>query len=97
MKTPEKFEKDDICKWLDRIGAWYFKPATGGFGKSGVPDIVGCYRSCFFSIEVKREGKEPTVLQWRRINEITEAGGIATWGTADRAINELKTKLALHD
>jgi len=41
------------------------------------------------SIEVKREGKEPTKLQWERIREVQAAGGIALWGTAEKVIPEL--------
>ena len=90
MKTPEGYEKDEICEYLDSIGAWYFKPVMNGFGKSGVPDIVGCLNGKFFSIEVKREGKEPTPIQGRRMSEIWRAGGIAIWGTAKKVIGELE-------
>lgn len=88
MKTPEGYEKDDICKYLDSIGAWYFKPMMSGFGKSGVPDIIVCLNGKFFSIEVKREGKNPTPVQTRRMEEIIKAGGIALWGTAEKVIGE---------
>ncbi len=89
MKTPEAYEKAEICKYLDSIGAWYCKPATYGFGKSGVPDIIACLHGEFFAIEVKREGKAPTTLQKRRMDEIRDAGGVAFWGTAEKVIVEL--------
>ena len=90
MKSPEGFEKDDICKYLDSIGAWYFRPYMAGFGKSGVPDIIACIDGIFFGIEVKREGKGPTKRQQARIDEIKAAGGEATWGTAEKVIREIK-------
>lgn len=102
MKTPESYEKDDICKYLDSIGAWSFRPYMAGYGKSGVPDIIACKPllitahmtgmaiGAFVSVEVKREGKEPTALQNTRITEIRQAGGFATWGTAERVIPILK-------
>lgn len=96
MKTPESYEKEDIDKYLESIGAANFKPATGGFGKSGCPDRLVCIRKVssaeggFWGIEVKREGKEPTALQWERIKEIEKAGGKATWGTAERVIKEIE-------
>ncbi len=90
MKTPESFEKAEICKYLDSIGAWYFKPMMTGFGKSGVPDIIVCLNGKFISIEVKREGKEPTPLQNKRMEEIKRAGGGALWGTAERVVGALK-------
>lgn len=90
MKSPEAYEKDDICEYLDSIGAWYFRPLMGGFGKSGVPDIVGCDDIWFFSIEVKREGKEPTPRQETRMQEIRAACGFACWGTAEKVIQEME-------
>lgn len=93
MKTPEGYEKDDICKYLDEGVpiVWYVRTLMAGFGKSGIPDIIGVHRfKGFFSIEVKREGKEPTAIQWRRIKEIEEAGGKAFWGTAEKVIGEFE-------
>jgi hypothetical protein len=102
MHTPEFFEKKDIAKYLDSIGAWNFKPLMAGFGKSGVPDIVACVPmtitaemvgmriGIFVGVEVKREGKEPTKLQLARIGEIKDSGGVGTWGTAERVISVLK-------
>lgn len=90
MKTPEGYEKADIKKYLDKIGAWHFSPYSAGFGKSGVSDIIACIDGVFWAMEVKREGKEPTILQYKRIKEIIEAGGCATWGTADKVIGEIE-------
>ena len=90
MKTPEGYEKADIDKHLKKVGAYVIKPASYGFGASGTSDRVGCYRSKFFAIEVKREGKEPTKLQWDRINEVIAAGGTAFWGTAAKVIPEFE-------
>ena len=89
MRTPEAREKDEICKYLKSIGAWYFRPYMAGFGKSGVPDIVFCYRGRFGAIEVKREGKAPTKLQWKRVLELQEVGSATFWGTAEKVIGEL--------
>jgi Holliday junction resolvase len=90
MKSPEGYEKDDICKHLDSIGAWYFKPYMAGFGKSGVADIIACIAGTFWSVEVKREGKVPTKLQAARIDEVRQAGGKATWGTAKMVIADIE-------
>lgn len=86
MHSPEWYEKRDICVYLDSINAWYFKPTTHGFGGSGVPDIIFCYNGQFGSIEVKREGKEPTKLQEKRMEEIAKVGGATFWGTAERVV-----------
>ena len=36
--TPEKKVKQTVVKILKEIGAYYFFPATGGYGRNGVPD-----------------------------------------------------------
>lgn len=94
MHSPEWHEKKDIDKFLVEAGIFSFAPATGGFGKSGTPDRICCYQGQFFGIEVKREGKEPTALQWKRMGEIEAAGGRAFWGTADKVIPEIKAWIA---
>ena len=90
MNTPEKYEKEAICEYLDSIKAWYCKPATFGYGKSGVPDIIACIDGQFWGFEVKREGKKPTPIQLRRGSEIQEAGGLWVAGTAEIIIDYLK-------
>lgn len=86
MRSPESYHKEDIKKFLATIDCWHFSPFMKGFGKNGVPDIVGCYQGRFFSIEVKREGSKPTPIQERRMAEIRKAGGWAVAGTAPVAI-----------
>ena len=51
--TPEAKVKKVVVKQLRNLGAYYFYPVTGGYGRSGVPDIVGCYKGKFFGIECK--------------------------------------------
>ncbi len=51
--TPEKKVKTKVVAILKTFGAYYFYPVTGGYGASGVPDIVGCYKGKFFAIECK--------------------------------------------
>jgi Holliday junction resolvase len=89
MRTPEGYEKDKIKKYLKSIGAFFVSPYMAGYGKSGAPDIVACIDGRFWGIEVKREGKEPTMLQARRMDEIKEAGGFAAAGTAKKVIETI--------
>ena len=42
--TPEVKVKKVVIKHLKDMGAYYFYPVTGGYGGSGVPDIVGCHK-----------------------------------------------------
>ena len=75
--TPEAKVKKKVVEQLKKIGAYYFYPLTHGYGKSGVPDIVGCYQTKFFGIECKAKGNKPTPLQQQNLTQITQAGGIA--------------------
>ena len=77
MTTPEKKVKDKVKAFLKEQGAYFFMPATGGYGKSGVPDIVGCYNGTFFAIECKAGTNTPTALQERELERIRQNGGIA--------------------
>tara|TARA_R110002153_G_scaffold20727_2_gene70060 strand:+ start:69 stop:359 length:291 start_codon:yes stop_codon:yes gene_type:complete len=73
--TPEAKVKKVVVQQLKEMGAYYFYPATGGYGKSGVPDIVGCYKGMFFGIECKAGKNTPTPLQEKNLREIRTAGG----------------------
>ena len=75
--TPEKKVKMTITKQLDSLGCYYFFPATGGYGSSGVPDIVGCYKGKFFGIECKAGKGKTTPLQDKNLKDIDEAKGIS--------------------
>ncbi len=75
--TPEGKVKDKAKHILDKIGAYYFMPSTGGYGRSGIPDIVGCLNGVFFAVECKANGGRPTALQLREIDRINVAGGFA--------------------
>jgi len=77
MSTPEKKVKDKVKKILGEHDAYYFMPATGGFGKSGVPDLVACIKGRFIGIECKANGGKPTALQEKNLAEIMNRGGIA--------------------
>lgn len=75
--TPEGKVKAKVRKLLDKFNVYHFMPATGGFGRSGVPDIVGCYHGKFFAVECKAGGNKPTALQEKQIRSIEEADGVA--------------------
>jgi Holliday junction resolvase len=74
--TPEKKVKLKVRAILDwDKDIYYFTPMTGGYGRSGVPDIVGCYKGHFFAIECKAGKGTTTALQDKNIKEIEKAGG----------------------
>ena len=73
--TPEKAVKAKVVKQLKELGAYYFFPATGGYGRSGVPDIIVCYHGIFFAIECKAGKNTTTPLQDKELLAINRAGG----------------------
>lgn len=75
--TPEAKVKKVVVQQLKDLGAYYFYPVTGGYGGSGVPDIVGCINGNFFGIECKAGRNKPTPLQLKNLKDIETAGGIA--------------------
>ena len=75
--TPEGRVKRKAVAELKKLGMYIFFPATGGFGRSGVPDIVCCYKGKFIGIECKANGNKPTALQQSNLEEIVRNGGIA--------------------
>lgn len=76
-QTPEGKVKARVRAKLKEIGSYWFTPATGGYGKSGVPDIVACINGKFVGIECKAGDNKPTILQEKNLAEIRANGGIA--------------------
>jgi len=92
--TPEKRVKNQIVKQLKTLGedVYYFFPATGGYGRSGVPDIVGCYKGKFFAIECKAGKNTTTALQKRELENIAKAAGEA-WVVNEENIDSVREVL----
>jgi Holliday junction resolvase len=76
-QTPEKKVKDKVVSVLKSEGAYYFFPATHGYGRSGVPDVIACVNGHFFAIECKAGTNKPTALQVRELEAIRRCGGVA--------------------
>lgn len=75
--TPEVKVKKKLVAQLKALGAYYFYPVTGGYGASGVPDVICCYKGRFFGFECKAGKNQPTTLQNINIEAIRNAGGHA--------------------
>ena len=76
--TPEAKVKADLKRFLNALwpDCWYFCPMTFGYGRSGVPDFIGCYKGKFFAVEAKAPGKESTPWQHREQAGIIAARGL---------------------
>lgn len=75
--TPEARVKAKVKDKLKALDAYFFMPATGGYGASGVPDIVACLNGRFVGIECKAGDNKPTALQEKNLQAIYQNGGIA--------------------
>jgi hypothetical protein len=64
---------------------WYFMPPANGYGRSGIPDFVGCYKGNFFAIETKFGDNHPTNNQLREIQGVIQAKGMC-WIVRDSSL-----------
>jgi Holliday junction resolvase len=94
--TPEAKVKASVVKLLKKHNIYHFFPATHGFGRSGVPDIICCYNSLFMGIECKAGKGKTTALQDRELSKIRDAGGV-TFVVNEETIEELKQYLGGDD
>jgi hypothetical protein len=91
-RTPENKVKKACTDLLTKYGAYYFFPMTGGYGRSGVPDIIVCYRGRFLGVECKAGYNKPTLLQEAEMAKIHRAGG-ATMVVREDTLELLETWL----
>jgi Holliday junction resolvase len=73
--TPENTVKKNVRKLLDSLDIYHFMPPANGFGRAGIPDIVGCMDGHFIAIECKAGKGQTTALQDRELNAILNHGG----------------------
>ena len=92
--TPEKKVKNAVRKVLDRLGIYYFMPPGMGLGRSGIPDIIGCYNGRFIAIECKAGKGQLTALQARELGSIKAAGGF-TFVAREDNLEEMEGRLLL--
>jgi Holliday junction resolvase len=97
--TPEKRVKEKVVAILKSEGVYYFFPATHGYGRSGVPDIIACVNGHFLGIECKAGNNKPTALQERELTAIRDNGGVAVvvdemnWDITRDIVRRLKTSI----
>jgi len=83
MTTPEGKLTEAVRARLKRIPRRFdFKAHGGRYQKSGLPDVMFTCEAVngrLIGVELKAPGGKPTRLQAKRIREIIDAGGIATY------------------
>lgn len=90
--TPEGKVKKQVVATLKKLGAYYFFPATGGYGRSGVPDVVACLDGLFIGIECKAGNNTLTELQKKELSKIRDSHGV-TLCINEANINSLEPAL----
>ena len=76
MATPEVKVKRQVKEVLKNLGAYYVMPVTGGYGNSGAPDFLVCYKGRFIGLECKAGRNTVTALQLHNLNSIKNADGV---------------------
>lgn len=51
--------------------------------QNGTPDLLLCINGRFIGLELKRDGEKPTKLQFHRLKEIEQSGGLGLWTRPD--------------
>lgn len=75
--TPEGRVKEKVKAVVKKLDCYFTMPVTGGYGNSGVPDFLICYKGRFIAIECKAGKNEPTALQLAHLKTITDHGGVS--------------------
>lgn len=96
MKPLESQLKRSVAAHLDKLHCadpefTWRKRFGNPMGKTGDPDITGCWQGIHFEIELKRPGESPTPLQRHRLAEWGQAGA---WTGVVRTLEDLEKALA---
>ncbi len=76
-------------KYRYSIGKW-FRKNTKDENHEGLSDIIGMtILGIWFSIEVKKQDKEPTPDQWDHINFVIENNGLAGYATSVKEAEQI--------
>ena len=106
--TPEGKIKEQIGKALTLLGAWFFKPVSKGYGRSGIPDFIACVPvtitrdmvgqrvGLFVGIETKAEGGTPTAWQDKELAAIESAYGLSILAVGPKHLDALASGLRRH-
>jgi len=109
--TPEGKVKYKLVKFLNSLEPrpYMFFPVPGGYGRSGIPDIVGCWKGRMFAIECKAPGKFGNTTTLQRRLKLTDLRQFLlrkeappVWGVEDldekrqRALKILGDRWVLH-
>ena len=75
--TPESLVKKKVHALLKARGAYAVNYIGGQYANAGTPDILVCYKAHFIGIECKAGRGKLTMLQFKNLRDINNAGGVA--------------------
>lgn len=68
-------------------GCWWFMPPANGYGRSGIPDFVGCVHGRMFAVETKFGRGTTTPHQQKEIEAAMQAGA-EVWIVRETNVDE---------
>lgn len=91
----EKAVKAQVKKILDACSSasWWFMPPANGFGRSGIPDFVGCVHGHLFAIETKSGSNTLSPHQMREIEKLVQAGA-KVWVVREASLSSFEIEFA---
>jgi hypothetical protein len=70
---------------------WWFMPPANGYGRSGIPDFIGCVNGYMFAIETKFGRGTTTANQDREIAALSQAGA-QVWIVRETSVDVWETE-----
>ncbi len=71
----EKNFENKVKEILKSKGAYLVKQFGCGFTKTGIPDLLVCYKGRFIAVELKADNGKASPLQLYNLEEVKKAGG----------------------
>ena len=81
-----------IIKVIEKRGGYV---VNGIYSKTGIPDLIGCFKGTFFAMEIKLPGLKATKIQQYNLDKINKIGGIAEVITSTEEANDLLDEISV--
>lgn len=70
---------------------WWFMPPANGYGRSGIPDFIGCVNGNMFAVETKFGRGTTTANQEREIAALMQAGA-KVWIVRETTVDDWESE-----
>lgn len=85
--------KEEFGRLYPGMELWHFMPAANGYGRHGIPDIIGTINGHFFAIETKFGGNKLSAHQEREIRKLKQSNS-KVWVVNEKNLDEWKFEFA---